>query len=448
MSRRYFLTFAAVALFALASPMLRRARAQDVPPAVDNSKNAALGEITGDAVYVRSGAGDNYYPTMKLNAGATITVVGERFDWLKILPPEGSFCYIAKAFVDKAPSGDSGVVNRAEVNVRAGSSLNAMKTTVQAKLAQGQQVKILGEQDEYYKIAPPGDAFVYVKKEYVRPIKPLPQVAGNDAAPRQGEAVPATPATPQTAEITTPSAPQAPADTIAGGATTQPANPAVAAGATTQPASATASAEQQFDKLEADFATASAKTIETQPIDELLAGYQKVIADPQLPESMRRLADFRVQTLKARSEARAQFVIVLKQQEEAKKRTQTLKAEQEEIAQQLKKNEIKMFAAVGELRTSSLQHGPQILYRLTDPANGRTVCYLRSDDQKVAGMIGQFIGVKGQLATEPALGLRTVTASEVEPVDPNQVFRQIASEVVPPSLLPQGAQAASSTGQE
>ena len=447
MSRRILLTFAAVASFAFAAPMLRPAQAQDVPPAVDNSRNAALGEITGDAVYVRSGAGDNYYPTMKLNAGATITVVGERFDWLKILPPEGSFCYIAKAFVDKAPSGDGGVVNRAEVNVRAGSSLNAMKTTVQAKLAQGQQVKILGEQDEYYKITPPGDAFVYVKKEYVRPIKPLPQVAGNSATPPQADAVPTTPTTPPTAQITTPSTPEATtADAIAGGATTQPADPAIAAGASTQPA--TASAEQQFDKLEADFDTASAKTIETQPIDELLAGYQKVIADPQLPESMRRLADFRVQTLKARAEARTQFLAVMKQQEEARKRTQSLKAEQEEIAQQLKKNEIRMFAAVGELRTSSLQHGPQILYRLTDPANGRTVCYLRSDDQKVAGMIGQFIGVKGQLATEPALGLRTVTANEVEPVDPNQVFRQVASEIVPPSLLPQGAQAASSTGQE
>ena len=69
---------------------------------------------------------------MKLNTGAKVTVVGERFEWLKVVPPEGSFCYIAKAFVDR--NGDTGTVNRPDVNVRAGSSLNAMKTTVQAKL--------------------------------------------------------------------------------------------------------------------------------------------------------------------------------------------------------------------------------------------------------------------------------------------------------------------------
>ena len=73
MSRRFLLI--AAASFALAQPL----PAQDVPPAVENSRNAAIGQISGDAVYVRSGAGDNYYPTMKLNAGDKVTVVGERF---------------------------------------------------------------------------------------------------------------------------------------------------------------------------------------------------------------------------------------------------------------------------------------------------------------------------------------------------------------------------------
>ena len=117
----------------------------------------------------------------------------------------------------------------------------------------------------------------------------------------------------------------------------------------TQPA--VANAEQRFDALETEFNTASAKPIESQPITELLGGYQKLVAEPQLPESMRRMADFRVQTLKARADAREQLIAVMKQQEEARKRTQALKAEQEEIAQQIKKNEIKLFAAVGELRT-------------------------------------------------------------------------------------------------
>ena len=81
-----------------------------------------------------------------------------------------------------------------------------------------------------------------------------------------------------------------------------------------------------------------------------------------------------------------------------------------------------------------------MLYRLTDPANGRTVCYVRSDEQKVAGMIGQFIGVKGEVTTDPSLGLKTVGVTDVEQVDPGQVFRGIGSEIVPPSLLPQATE--------
>lgn len=436
MSRRFLLI--AAASFALAQPLL----AQDVPPAVENSKNAAIGEISGDTVYVRSGAGDNYYPTMKLEAGSKVTVVGERFDWLKVVPPQGSFCYIAKAFVDAAPGAKTGTVNRPDVNVRAGSELNSMKTTVQAKLAQGQTVQILGEQDEYFKIAPPADAFVYVKKESVKPVQALPQVAGNgNAAPQRPEGA-VQPQGPGTAGAG-PAVTETP--TIAEGATTRPAD-AVAGGATTQPA--VAAAEQQFDALEARFSTESAKTIENQPVAELLSSYEKLIANAQLPESMRRIADFRVQTLKARAEAREQFLVVARQQEESRKRTEALKAEQEELVQQIKKTEVKVYTAVGALRPSSLQAGPQVLYRLTDPSSGYTVCYLRSDEGKVAGMIGKFIGVNGQVSNEPGLNLRIVTASDVEEVDPNQVFRNVASEIVPPSLLSQGAQAASSTGQE
>src|SRR5205809_1025574 len=68
---------------------------------IDNGKFQVEGKITSNAVYVRSGPSENDYPTMKLDSGASVTFVGAKFDWLKILPPEGSFCYVAKAFVEK-----------------------------------------------------------------------------------------------------------------------------------------------------------------------------------------------------------------------------------------------------------------------------------------------------------------------------------------------------------
>jgi len=117
-------------------------RAEDAPAAdVANSRNSALAEINSDGVYIRSGPGDSYYPTTKLNSHTPVTVVGEKFDWLKIVPPKDSFCYVAKAYIDKNPDGTASS-NRDDVNIRAGSELNTIKTSVQTKLSAGQRVQI------------------------------------------------------------------------------------------------------------------------------------------------------------------------------------------------------------------------------------------------------------------------------------------------------------------
>src|ERR1043166_7392051 len=60
--------------------------ADDIAPDIQNSRNAALCIVNSDGVYVRSAAGENYYPTAKLNKGDQVTVVGEKFDWLKVIP--------------------------------------------------------------------------------------------------------------------------------------------------------------------------------------------------------------------------------------------------------------------------------------------------------------------------------------------------------------------------
>jgi uncharacterized protein YgiM (DUF1202 family) len=453
MPRRSLISAAAAVSLSLASFYVAPAAAvaQVVPPTVENSRNSAECVVNTDNVYVRSGAGDNYYPTMKLSKGTKVTVVGEKFDWLKITPPAGSFSYVGKHFIEKTGEG-TGKVNRENVNVRAGSDLNALKTTVQAQLSPGQEVKILDEVEEYYKIAPPADAAVYVKKDFVdvvrvvsQPIAGAPGGTGSAEQPKSDA-----PTAPPANDVTQPptaGTPNPSDDQLAGGtATTQPTQLA-----SDKPAPATQpTAEIKFDSLEKEFESVSAKPIEQQPVAELLKSYESLVKDPQLPESMRRVADYRTQILKARAEARDQFVVMQQKQEETKKKIQAYKAEQEEIAQQIQKTEVKIYTAVGTLRTSSIQPGGAgMLFRLTDPQNGRTVCYLRSDDvTKYQGMIGQFIGVKGDVSTDPTLGLKVVTATDVAPVDPNEVFRGVGSQIVPPSLLPQGGVAQQASGNE
>src|SRR3954468_13996931 len=171
---------AAASLAVLAMPMPVFAQAADDPALkeVENSKFSTSGVIMSNAVFVRCGPGDNYYPTLKLDRGAKVKVVGAKFDWLKVVPPEGSFCYVARLYVDRHGDGTVGRVNKDSINVRAGSALSALKIGILCELMQGEEVEILGEEQEYFKIKPPAKAYLYVAKKFVEPDPDAkPQVA-------------------------------------------------------------------------------------------------------------------------------------------------------------------------------------------------------------------------------------------------------------------------------
>jgi hypothetical protein len=449
--------FAEVAANASATPQ------DEVAAQVDTGKAQVPCVVNADAVVVRSGPGENYYPTMKLDKGAKVTVVGHKFGWLKVVPPEGSFSYIGKAFVTRNGDGTTGKVSANDVRVRAGSALNEMVSIVQSQLSTGTEVQIIGEKNEFFLIKPPAGAFVYVSEKYLDPIPQgaaeQPLVAQNEQNNNNGGAAPA----PMPGDTGTPTAqppvenagvtPAPTGEQVAGGgggATTQPSptGEQVAGAPTTQPNTQTADA--QFDALEAEFKTMSDKPIEEQNVAELTASYQKLIASPELPESMKRISDYRVKMLGLRAEAKAEFAKTREMQAEAAKRQQVLQAEREELAEQIKKTEVIVYAAVGTLQTSSLQSGTGgLLYRLTDPATSRTIVYVRADDSgKYGAMIGKFIGVKGEITSESALQMKVVVPTEAKEIDPNTLYRTAAAQIVPPSMLPRTADVSQQSGTE
>ena len=56
-----------IAVFFSLTIGLSNAIAQDAAvPDVANARQSFVGKINGNAVYLRSGPGDNYYPTLKL----------------------------------------------------------------------------------------------------------------------------------------------------------------------------------------------------------------------------------------------------------------------------------------------------------------------------------------------------------------------------------------------
>jgi SH3-like domain-containing protein len=133
-----------------------------------------IAEITEDNVNIRSGPGTNYYHCGKLNTGDKVKVVASKYSWSHIVPPEGSFSWVSKQYISADPNNPRiGVVTGNAVHVYAGSDLlkPMHSTTVQLELNSGDKVELMGEEmDDYYKIAPPTGAYLWVLTQYTKPL--------------------------------------------------------------------------------------------------------------------------------------------------------------------------------------------------------------------------------------------------------------------------------------
>jgi len=133
--------------------------------------------ITADNVYVRSGPGENYYPTDKLKAGTEVEVY--RHDpggWFAIRPPKGSFSWVSSRHLqlDRA---NLATVTDDRVAARVGSRMNDTRDVIQVRLHKGEVVEVLeprrngpaGDNGStaWYKIAPPAGEFRWVSGRFV-----------------------------------------------------------------------------------------------------------------------------------------------------------------------------------------------------------------------------------------------------------------------------------------
>ncbi len=400
------------------------------PSDVENAKRSFVGQINASSVLVRSGPREDAYQTTKLDKGTEVTVIGIKFDWLKIVPPPGSFAYVPKVYIERHGDGTVGRATR-EITARVGSDLTPVKIAAMAKVEEGDEVQIIGEADEYFKIKPPAGSALWVNKQFVDPVRPV----ADPTAPQLAAQPNATPAAAPAADGSV-----APATQPSGLQAAAPAAP------TTQPApDEVAKASDQFDKLESEYSAATDKPITEQPVAELQSGYEAVLKVDALPDSMRRIAEVRVATLKMRNEAKQEYLAFKQTQDKSAERRKRAGAEQEEIEARVKQNSVTLYAAVGTLRTSSIQHAGATLYRITDPETGRTVAYIRSIDAAPAAFLGQFVGVKGTITTDDALNLKMIdNPTAVEPVDQSKVNGSVAAQILPPSLFPRSSEA--STG--
>jgi SH3-like domain-containing protein len=139
--------------------------------------------VAADEVHVRSGPGQNYYPTSKLKRGAEVEVY--RHDpggWCAIRPVEGSFTWVSSRFL-KPTEDNLAAITEDAVQARVGSQFSDIRDVVQVRLQKGEVVELFdppphgSARDEnagparaenaWVKIAPPAGEFRWISSKYL-----------------------------------------------------------------------------------------------------------------------------------------------------------------------------------------------------------------------------------------------------------------------------------------
>ncbi len=370
-------------------------------PTTQSSQQGYWLRVTADKLNVRSRPDGNSLIVTRVPQNTVLWAAGSEFGWHKVAPPAGCFALASAQYIQRTGD-DTGVVNvQTRLRVRFGSTvreIDPLRSEVQTWLENGQRVRILGEyNDDWLKVAPPEDAYVYVSGDHVDRISSA--VAERLRAKRG--------TTTQPAEVS--------AATTRAAATTQPAV------ATTQPTEnpyLRGAWGQRLLVVEADIKTEG----ERDPLERDW---------PPLIERLEPIAEQIAEPVAARI-ARAWIVDLQKRVtfQEAARIANELRAEGErervQYAKELERIERlrklaatrPAFVARGLLLESDTidQRQGQHWYKLQNPFTNRIEAYLVMDPEAgidAAPLIGKYVGVRGVRRFAGDVGADVVMANEV-----------------------------------
>jgi len=349
-----------------------------------------MAEITGDNLYVRSGPGTNFYYCGKLNTGDKVKVIGKQFSWARIVPPAGSFSWISMQYVSIDPANSTlGTVTGDRVRVYAGSDFvkPLYSTTLQGKLDKGDKVKLIGEQmDDYYKIAPPSFAYLWVSINFT---KPIPSV--EEAAPTVETPAVKPPAVEPTTEPN-----EAPEKVVPEPAPTE-------------------TMLDKYNALREQVEAERAKPREQQNYTNMKKALTE-IAENKTDDKVARYAEFVLKQIEGFELALAVTKQVQLQNEQLQKIKERInKARAARLAEF---QNLGRFASVGQLQTFTT-YGPGH-YRIINEA-GKTVCYALPSDQvsqvKLSRLVGRKVGLVGTIEPHPQSAGALVRFTEITELD-------------------------------
>jgi hypothetical protein len=462
---RHFL--AAIAMLSLGLPA--RSQAPTPPPSFPWEA-----EVTGTNVYVRSGAGANWYPTTKLNTGDHVVVIGEHLGWYKIEPPAGSLSYIDMTSVDRKPGASTATVRQDGTYVRAGSQLPniGQKSSTQLVLKKGATVTITGEADGFYRIAPPAGAGLYIARQFVRPVPPnlrtgmverylkvqppeaVPDAPAGpgpvDSTPRAGDGAPAGTGIAVTAEpvatgdagLTIPE-PEKEGTSIepepAGGTATgeepvasagQPAGkkpPAAPGRAKGVPGSEGKKDWAMLELLDAEARPVVRDSRAAEELVPFIGRYERIAAQAG-DEKSTRVARIRVRQLHDRIRQLRDMATNAEEQRLINEQRARQEEEREKIRNRRIERAKLKYDFEGRLKKTHTFPFEKRRYRLTDPQHDVTLCYVDIPEgvaENPDHLIGQLVGIRvAARHFDPAARQPIVVAAEVVDLSPRTLQGQ------------------------
>lgn len=357
--------------------------------------------INASDVLVRSRPDGNSTPVTQLQEDDVVRAVGLQFGWYEILPPTDVFSYVSAEYVDQL-SGERGVVSvrSGTLRVRVGSNLRTLdpaRADVQTRLERGTEVRILGKQGEWLKIAPPAGVHVFVAEHLAERISDERALALRARRSNSDEAL------------------------AAGGSSAAAGAGASAAGAAARIASSQPARppvrgvwSERLALAEAAIEAEAARPVLEQSWRLPLARLQPIALQQEEPEAAR-LAEAWIAKLRER-EAQQK---ALRAVEEVMAQSADERARLARELEQLKALEERRggpFAAVGQLLESYAVSDTEIRYQLLDPLRGRVVAYLAVDEalREAAGeLLRSYVGVRGARRAAPELGADRIDVREI-----------------------------------
>ena len=281
-----------------------------------------------------------------------------------------------------------GIVTGDNVGVYAGSDFvpPMVSTSKQVTLKRGQTVKLLSEEkDEYYKIAPPQGAYLWVSSQYIQTVQPPTEATPVEAGPNEG-------------------------------------------GTTTPTPTVSVGPQGESDLLDAYYAVSKlVKDEQAKPVTQqdytAIKEHLAKLAETENGGRAARYAEFTLKQVERFELAGIVAKEIALQRQELEKVSD--KIDEARAARLAQIENLGRFAVIGKLESSSLYAstapgGQAQRYRILDES-GKTICYVSPTgavaSKDLSSLIGQKVGLVGEIKPHQATGRAFVEFTDIVPLD-------------------------------